>query len=367
MKKTLLITLEFPPFYGGVSNYYYNLASRLPADKISVLTNQPVPWSPLSKLKIYHYNLISQLPIWPKWLPALVKIFSLIKKERVEMVWVGQVLPLGTISLILNIFFKIKYFVSFHGSDLLTAQRNKWKKFLLINIISRADFITVNSQFTKNEVLKLKIKKPNILLIYPGVPLIKNRENNLTEKISKSKNIILTVARLTPRKNIISIIQALPKVIEKQSEIHYFIIGRGPEKEKLEQKINELNLEKYVSLLTNISNDQLIDYYQAASLFILLPISYQHEVEGLGIVFLEAAQFQKPIIASDHGGCREVVIDQQTGLIVEPQNLEQISGAILKILNNQELASKLGEAAKAYVQRKFNWEEEADKLINYLQ
>lgn len=371
MKKTLLLTLEFPPFYGGVANYYYNIVKRLPVDKIVVLTSAKGQLKKLANFKIYYKKLITNLPIWPKWSLALVEIYLLVKKEKIEIIWAGQVLPLGTICLLTKKLLKIPYFISLHGTDLLTAQKNNHKKKLLKIILDQAEFITANSQFTKNEILKLGIAETKIIIIYPcpnEMPV--TNKNILNELINEyqlqNKKLILSVGRLVQRKGQELVIKALPSVIKKFPEVKYLIIGQGPLKNHLLNLINQYQLENYVYILDNINTDLLPYFYQLTNLFILTPITINNEVEGLGMVFQEAALFAKPIIGSFNGGIPEIIIDKQTGILVDPANLANISQAIIAILTNHYNAHNLGQAAKSYVLEKFQWSNEVEKLINLL-
>ena len=124
MKNTLLITLDFWPNRGGVANYYYNLVKNLPRDNIFILTSAE---KRNSDLKIYNQALLYKL-IWPRWLYALKTTIKLIKKHNIEILWAGDLLPSGTVAYIIHKLFKIPYFVSLHGLDIINSQKHSHKK-----------------------------------------------------------------------------------------------------------------------------------------------------------------------------------------------------------------------------------------------
>jgi len=371
MRKTLLITLEFPPFAGGVGYYYFNLVKRLPNEKICVLTNETKTLAENINFKIYRQVLLTKLPIWPKWLFALFKIATLVKKEGVELIWVGQVLPIGTMALILKKFLKLDYLVSCHGTDILTAQKKQRKRELLIKILREAKIITANSKYTQQEIVKLGISPEKIIIIYPcanDLPPIDpiKKDKLLTNYNLKNKKILLSVGRLVPRKGFITIINIFPELLNIFPNLIYLIIGQGRLKEKLEQQISSLNLNNAIKILDNISNEDLSYFYDLADIFILTPINLATEVEGWGMVFLEASLFAKPIIASATGGIPEAVLANKTGILINPENPQEITQAIIKLLTDKNFANFLGETAKKYVLTNFRWSKEVNKLLNIL-
>ncbi len=371
MKKTLLITLEFPPFYGGVGYYYFNLVKRLPNEKICVLTNETKTLAENINFKLYRQVLLTKLPIWPKWLLALFKIAYLIKKEKIELIWVGQILPIGTIALILKKFLKLDYLVSCHGTDILTAQKKQRKKKLLIKILKEAKIITANSQYTQQEIVKLGISPEKIIIIYPcanDLPPIDpiKKDKLLTNNNLKNKKILLSVGRLVPRKGFITIIKIFPELLNIFPNLIYLIIGQGPLKTTLEKLIINKNSSNKIKILDNINNEDLPYFYDLADVFILTPINMAGEVEGLGMVFLEASLLAKPIIASATGGIPEAVLANKTGVLVNPEKPQEITQAIIKLLTNKNFANFLGITAKKYVLTNFHWSKEVSKLLNIL-
>jgi phosphatidylinositol alpha-1,6-mannosyltransferase len=375
MKKLLIATIEFPPQKGGIANYLAGLAEALPADKVAVLAPKHVGaenFDSREKYKIYRKNLISQMPfVWPKWLPLVWHLWRTARREKVEVILVGQVLPVGTAAMVVKKIFKIPYFVSCHGMDILTAARDPRKKKLMNKILEQASGVIANSEFTKNELIKLSVPESKIIVIYPCVV---KKDGIAPDKILEIKNrlgladkkIILTVSRLMERKGHDRVIEALPKVLERVPNAIYVIVGSGPEGEKLKILSSKLQVENSILFTGEISEEKKAAFYQLCDVFIMTPRQIGSDVEGFGTVYLEANQFGKPVVAGRSGGVGEAVVDGVTGIIMDPENVNQIAEAVIKLLTDEPLAKKLGEQGQERVEKEFRWEIQAEKLKKIL-
>ncbi len=369
MKKLLIATIEFPPQKGGIANYLAGLAGALPSDKVVVLCPRhegAQNFDSHESYKIYRKNLFYKF-IWPKWLPMIYHLWRASRREKVEAILVGQILPVGTAAMIFNKFFKIPYFISCHGMDILTAAGDPRKKNLMNKILEQASGVIANSEFTKNELMKLGVLENKITIIYPGVKVAGGIE---PEKILEIKNrlgladkkIILTVGRLVARKGHDKVIKAMPKILERAPNAIYVVAGDGPERKNLELEIKNYELENNVLLLGKISEEKKNAFYQLCDVFVMVPRQIGADVEGFGTVYLEANSFGKPVVAGGSGGVVEAVVGGATGLVVDPENIGEISDAVIKILSDEALAKKLGEQGRERVEKEFNWQTQTEKL-----
>ncbi len=368
MRNTLLITSDFWPNRGGVANYYYNLVKNLPANNIFILTSTK---KEKSSLKIYNKTLLFKL-IWPHWLKSIFISIQIIQQEKIKILWVGELLPFGMVAYIIYKLFKIPYFVSLHGLDILNSRKTIIKKILTKKILNNARFITTNSQYTKNLLQNTVSKQSKIKIIYPGVNKnfielnnkkleeIKNRYN------LKNKKIILTIGRLINRKNHQLVINAMKELVKNDPNLMYLIIGDGPQKNNLEAQIKQYHLEKYIKILTTITNNELPYFYNLANIFVMVSKTNDNDIEGFGIVYLEAGSFAKPVIASTRGGSKEAVLENKTGLLIEDNSIKDLKDAINKLLRNKKLATQLGDNAQTRIKRKFLWKDISKKLIEYI-
>jgi len=368
MRNTLLITLDFWPNRGGVANYYYNLVKNFPKDNVFILTSAK---KQNSNLRIYNQPLLYKL-IWPHWLSALKTTIKLIKKHNIEIIWAGDLLPSGTVAYIINKLFKIPYFVSLHGLDIINSQKKFRKKKLANKILTNAQFITANSQCTKNLLKDLVEDQSKIKIIYPGINLDFHKideqklEQIKNEHHLENKKIILTTGRLVKRKNQSLIIQAVKKLKDTFPDLLYLIIGNGSQKEDYELKIKAYGLENNVKILPNIENDELPYFYKLSEIFAMISKTSPDDIEGFGIVYLEAGLFAKPVIASDQGGAQEAIINNHTGLLIKENDTEALKNTITKLLENKELANQLGNNAQSRIKEKFLWKDISKKLIELI-
>ncbi len=414
MKKTLLITLDFYPKIGGVANYYFNLCQNLSEDKILVLTelmeeletsnqksetrNQKLEISPLlssgdnsrdnkadrpkgenKKLgegvnfKIIRESLMSNWA-WPHWLPMLKAISKIIKQEKIDILWAGDIWPTGLAVYLNSIFSGKPYIVSIHGRDLLLVKRNKLKSFLAKIILKRAAVVTANSQSTSKIVESFGVSKEKIKVVYPGVE--KQEYKNTTclparqgiQEYKKTvikkynlvgKKILLSIGRLVERKGFDKVIEAMPEVLREVKDVVYVVVGEGPDRGRLEQKSkkakNQENKETEIIFAGQVSDEEKWAWLELCDVFIMPARAGEDDVEGFGIVYLEAAVAGKPVIAGKSGGASEAVIDRETGILVEPENHEEIAGAIIKLFKDEGLRKKMGGQGKARAEKYFNW------------
>jgi len=289
------------------------------------------------------------------------------------MIQVGNILPLGAMAYLINRRDRLPYLVYTHGMDILMAQKTARKKIILDKILSRAKSIIANSHFTSDQVIKLGAKSENIAVIYP-CPNIDHPQisewkiDEVKEKYGlKGKKIMITVGRLVPRKGHDLVIQALPYLIKKIPDIIYLIIGQGPNRLALEELVNKNNLRDYVKFLSEVPSETLPALYQVSNVLVMPSRQIGPDVEGFGIVYLEANLFSKPVIGGRSGGISEAVIDGKTGLLVNPNSVEDLTEAINKILTNPSYAERLGMQGMERVINQFDWKVQTEKIKNLLE
>jgi phosphatidylinositol alpha-1,6-mannosyltransferase len=341
--KFLLITLEYPPMIGGVANYLKDVCRALGKDNCLV----------------YGPSILARF-FWPKWLPAMFSARKIIREKKVDMVLISHVLPMGYLALIYKKFFGIPYIVFTHGMDILIQQKSRWKQFWIKKIIKNARGVVANSEFTRAEVLKLGVKKDKTATVYPcpnqNIKLLRFKGG------FNGKKVILSVGRLVKRKGVDKVIEAMPKILESVPEAVYFVVGSGSYKKELVELKNKLNLGDKVVFTENTRDEEMNFFYASSDVFAMPARRIGGDVEGFGIVYLEAALFGKPSVAGNVGGAPEAVLDGITGLIVNPESAEEIAEAIIKLLKDDVFRAKIGEAAKNRVMNEFVFEKQMEKM-----
>lgn len=319
MKRVLLFTLEYPPDRGGVATYLHALHADLP----NVTVVRARSWA-----------------LWPRWLPMIFQLLLVIKKEKFEFVAISHALPVGYAALKAQWLLGIPYGVFVHGLDVKFATRNPWKRWWFQRILHSARWIVANSSFTK-DVVSPYVGETPILVLRPCVPSLAPRE-----KKSDGGHVLLTVSRLVARKNIIAVIRACAALRPQFPDLTYTIVGDGPERSALVRVIKELHLTDCVTIVSDATDNQRDAYYAAADIFVLPTISKGDDVEGFGLVFLEAARHGLPVIAGRGGGVEDAVVDKVTGVLVDPLDESALEHALRRLLQNPTERARLGEQAR---------------------
>lgn len=375
MDKSLLVTLEYPPQHGGIASYLENLYSRLPNDKIVVLAPKckgDREFDEKLTYKIERGRLLS-FYFWPRWFPLYLRVKRIIKKERIKMLHLSHVLPIGYIAYRLsrNKKLNLRYIIYCHGLDILRAQESPRKKKWLIKILKGASGLVTNSEYTRNLIRELGIPDNKVLVVYP-CPAIRPPKTTVEtyDIFSKyglaNKRIVLSVGRLVKRKGVDKIIESLPKLYDQFKDIMYVVVGDGPELNNLGERVAELNLQNVVRFVGEVSDDDLIKFYSTAEIFAMPSRKIGSDVEGFGIVYLEANLFGLPVVGGNSGGVPEAILHEQTGLLVDPENSDQIYSSIRDLLLNKDWAQKLGENGRIRAENDFQWRKETEKLRRYL-
>lgn len=343
-----LLTLDFAPDNGGVQNYLYESVKRLASVcQISVIT--PIPQGTISHPS-FNRIVLNSITV-----QSLLKV---LKDLQPDIVLVGHAHP----KLLMAAQLYGRYALITYGNDYLAAQR-RWHRPLFNWLVRRANPLITISQANVHKLNALNIKPDAV--IYPGTDPLRFRPRQKTQP----QNItLLTIARLVPRKGIDTVIRSLPTLLSHQPDLQYHIGGQGPDFDRLNSVANEAGVSEAIRFLGNISDEQLPSIYQSANIFVMpaREESQNSSVEGFGIVFLEASATGLPNVASHSGGIAEAVIDGTTGLLVQPDNVTELSEALLTLLKSSQKRAELGQNGRQWVEEKMNWEQTAKNLAQVL-
>lgn len=350
MKKTLLVTLEYPPVIGGVGNYYHRLVTHLPADDVVVLDN-------------------ARNQLLNPWLKSFFAIWSYVRKYSIEYIIVGQVLPLGTVVAALSYIIRRPYAVVIHGMDITVPQQYPRKRMLLRWILKRATTIITVSQFTRSKIQTLLpvSEHDKIQIISPG-PYITPAELN-TAEVSNDfieripGHFFLSVGRVVERKGFDQVIRALAQLPEEYRYYHYVIAGSGPYQATLEQLVKEHDFTGQVHFFSGLSNAEIAELYKRC-VCLMMPsrIVNETDFEGFGIVVLEANSFGKVAVGGNSAGMADAILNNKTGLLVNPDNLEAITTAMRVLCSQPEHTERMGLQAAQWVRTEHDWRVKAEQL-----
>lgn len=346
MKKTLLVTLEYPPMVGGVAHYYNQLVKQLDHDKLVVQDNSS-----------------GQLLPWRK---AFLFIWRYIRNHNIKYVLVGQVLPLGTIVAVLSYIMNFKYAVFIHGMDISVPQQYMRKRFLLGWILKRADKIITVSSYTKNKIRTLHPTACAIEVISPGphiTPELLNSEDDQSVRHDLPERFILSVGRLVARKGFDNTILALANIQDRFPNVHYIIAGSGQYKETLLDIINSVGMLDKVHIKENLSDAAVAQLYKECELLVMPSRTVNHtDFEGFGISVIEANTFGKAAIGGKNSGMIDAIKDGETGWLVDGSDVAEISSCLVGALENREQTLGMGRQAQDWTSVNNKWTHKAKQL-----
>lgn len=274
--------------------------------------------------------------------------------------------PYGVIAALANIGLNKKLIINGIGTRSVLPLDKPIKKNLLKWAYKKADKVPCISRFTEKQILK-RIKLNNTMVINLGVDYEKfNRNRSRYMRIMTQKNadakLILSVGELKERKGYHISIPAIAEVKKKYKDIRYYIVGGRPLKYYLDL-VKKHKLEKNVKFFQDISDEDLIELYYQADVFLLTPITIDsNNFEGFGLVYLEAGACGKLVIGTYGCGAEDAVVDGVTGLLVPQNDIKKTAEAVLRLLDDPNLAKKLGENGKKRAQQ-MSWEKVAKKYI----
>jgi len=412
--KIALITNDFLPKTGGITNVMVNVSEKLTElkEKVYVFNSsrhnqEKLHFKILSKdsnlkgivkynIKIYYFlfylflkillnfrgisfkqklKLVTFYCFYPKLvvmrLVSIKNLVSFFKKNKFEIIISGTAnIPL-LYSYILSKWFKIPLITIAHGDDFLIRYPLKLKEFIIQDIQK----IVVTNEIMKKLFLKIYKTNPNnVRVIHLGVNLenseVKESIQELRKKhqISPNEFIILSVSRFYPRKGFETVLKAVKLIINEYHNIpiRYLIIGSGEEEKKIRNIIKTLNLDNNVELLGSLDEKLKNEYYKLSNVFVLVPEVKKDSIEGFGIVYIEANYFKLPVIGSRSGGVRIAVENGKSGFLIDPNNVEELKEKILFLYNNKNVCANFGDYGHNRVIKQFNWKDNALKYRELL-
>ena len=375
MKKTLLLTENFPPKEGGSGRWFWELYSRLPNDKVLIVANDTPEGREFDKtheldivrieLESTEWGLASTKGLGFYW-ETIRKVLKLIKEYGIEEVHCGRVIPEGVIARALKLLAGARYNCFVHGEDVETAATSREHSLLVKNVCKNASMLICNSENTANIVRKLGFDSGSKCeVLHPGVDTsrfeVAAPDTSFRQKMGWSgKRVLLTVGRLQRRKGQDFLIKSMPALLNEFPDLFYAVVGRGECYDELISLVDQHKLHDNVCVYPDMDDEALIKCYQQCDIFILPNRTIGNDIEGFGMVLVEAQVCGKPVIAGDSGGTRETMNIGKTGHIIDCSSTENLLNGLSPILRNPEIVD--GEVNIAdYAKNRFNWDQHVAK------
>jgi phosphatidyl-myo-inositol dimannoside synthase len=361
----LVITWNFPPRRGGMEQLLGNLCDELSkSHKLFIITAYADHSCP-PKTGIFRPGRPGLLAFFCY---ALWKGALLLRCHRdIRVVFGGSVLVTPLVCILARIF-HCKALIQAHGLDLLYP--SFVYQMFIVWWLRFCDQVVANSGYTASLAKDKGALEESITIIHPGVhwqrfalPMVMDALK--LERGLQGKRIILFVGRLARRKGVKEFVEkSLGRIVEELPDVRFLIVGDNPKdslthrddvRSEIEHAISAGHLEEHVQWLGALNDEDLVKVYNLCDVVVLPILQMKDDVEGFGIVALEAAAAAKPVIATDVGGVPDAVENGKGGIVVAPGNYEGMTRSIIQLLARNEIKSSLGEYAQRRVRERFCW------------
>jgi phosphatidylinositol alpha-1,6-mannosyltransferase len=374
-KKVLLVTNDLGPRAGGIETFVLGLIEGLPKDSLIIYTSSQKGDKAFDAQLLEKFGAVVIRDRAKMLLPTpriTRKAVKILKQQQIKNVWFGAAAPLALMAEKLRSAGASNIVALTHGHEVWWAKIPILKS-LLKKIIKDVDHLGYLGDFTKGEIAKISNQPQKFLQIAPGIDTQhfapKIARGDLIEKYRlDGRRVIVSVGRLVHRKGQDELVKAMPKILEQFPDAILLFVGEGPIKQMLFNSAKQLGVLPKVVFAGRVSHHDLPDYICLGEIF-AMPVRSRFsglEVEGLGIVYLEASACGLPVIVGNSGGAVDAVLDQKTGLLVDGTKSDQIADAICELLANPERAKQMGAAGRDWVINNWqlsSWSEKFNKVL----
>ncbi|WKG11242.1 glycosyltransferase family 4 protein [Nocardia sp. PE-7] len=374
MARTLLVTNDFPPRPGGIQSYLQALSNQLPTEDLVVYAprwrgDSHKKFDAAQKFQVVRHPTTLMLPT-----PAVIKRASaLLREHRCDTVWFGAAAPLAVMAPILRRAGAERILASTHGHEvgwsMLPGSRQ-----VLRSIGEHTDVVTYVSKYTRGRFASAFGPRAALEHLPPGVDPTEFRPDPAAREELRARYglgerpTVLCLSRLVPRKGQDMLIVAMSEIRERVDGAVLVIAGGGPYETRLRALAEALGVQDSVVFTGRVPSGELAAHHTIADVF-AMPCRTRGaglDVEGLGIVFLEASASGVPVVAGDSGGAPETVREGETGIVVHGRSVSQISDAIVELLTDRDKAAQMGAAGRAWVEQNWHWDRQGARLRELL-
>ncbi|MFG2781664.1 glycosyltransferase family 4 protein [Streptomyces prunicolor] len=376
MRKTLIVTNDFPPRPGGIQAFLHNMALRLEPERLVVYASTwkrgregaeaTAAFDAEQPFTVVRDATTMLLPT-----PAATRrAVGLLREHGCTAVWFGAAAPLGLMAPALRKAGAERLVATTHGHEAGWAQLPASRQ-LLRRIGESTDTITYLGEYTRSRIAgalspeaaaRMVQLPPGVdeKVFHPGSGGAEVRERlGLTDR-----PVVVCVSRLVPRKGQDTLILAMPRILARQPDAVLLIVGGGPYEKELRRLARETGVTDSVRFTGAVPWAELPAHYGAGDVF-AMPCRTRRgglDVEGLGIVYLEASATGLPVVAGDSGGAPDAVLDGETGWVVRGGSPEEAADRIVALLGDAELRQNMGERGRQWVEERWRWDLLAERL-----
>ena len=358
----LIVTRSFPPEIGGMQNLMWGLANEMSKNfMIKVFADYHEDHKEFDEKVNFSIERVGGIKFLRKIRKAQL-INEFIKDNKVEGVIADHWKSLELIKT------SKKKFCLIHGKEInhpFGSGQNK----RIIKILNNVDKVIANSEYTKNLAIQNGINQDKVVVINPGINPAKELNKKSLAQVESLLKVktprLITVSRFDKRKNHEKIIMALRNLKQIYPDIVYICIGYGDELENIKNLVKELDLSAQVMFFKDITEELRNALIAKSNIFVMPSIIHKTSVEGFGIAYVEAAQYSVPSLGGKDGGASDAIQHENTGLICDGNNLDDIYSSLNSMIENKKYFI-LGRNAKQF-SNKFYWSNTIEEYKKILQ
>jgi phosphatidyl-myo-inositol dimannoside synthase len=371
----VLLTTDFPPALGGISNYLFNVYRQFDLQQMTLIAPQHLDAQQFDSEQTYsskRFRSALDVPgvrgAWQVW-RMYSEAEKLVRQNGHLVLHCGHV-NAAIAARKLKLRYRTPYLLWTHALEIM----DEWLRAKILPAMLDADLVITNSEFTRAFVASAGVPQSRIVKIRPGVDPDHFRPgldcSNLAQRLGVAgRPTLLTVARIVKAnryKGHDVVLRALPKVVRAVPDLAYVIVGDGDDLDYLHRLAGECGVENNVVFAGRVSDAELPLLYNACDAFIMCSREDRTKrgilAEGFGIALVEASACGKPVIAGRSGGVTDAVQDGITGLLVNPVDTEEVAAAIIKVLREPGVAHVLANNGRKWVESEMNWARAADEF-----
>ncbi|MBB3038904.1 glycosyltransferase family 4 protein [Hoyosella altamirensis] len=374
MRRTLLVTNDFPPRPGGIQSYVHTLAEMLPPEQLVVYAprwrdDSHTRFDSQQSFEVVRHPTTLMLPT-----PNVVqRAKEIMRHHACSGVWFGAAAPLALMGPLLRSAGAETIIASTHGHEVGWSMIPAARQALRV-IGEQTDVVTYVSKYTRGRFGAAFGPNAALEHVPPGVDTEKFKPDSGARSELRARYrlgnrpVVVCLSRLVPRKGQDMLIRAMPRIRRRVDGAALVIVGGGPYADNLRTLARECGVEDDVVFTGSVPSNELAAHHTIADVF-AMPCRTRGaglDVEGLGIVFLEASATGVPVIAGQSGGAPETVREGETGYVVDGRSVPGITERVADLLGDPDNAAAMGAQGRKWVTANWQWATMASRLQTFL-
>lgn len=374
-EKILCITNDFGPRAGGIETFVIGLIERMPRNSVVVFTSQQGDTTDYDRKWMSDYG-VEVIRDKSKILLPSIRVGraarKILQERAITSVFFGAAAPLALLSHGLRRAGAKRIIALTHGHEVWWAKL--WPfSWLIRRIGAGVDSLTYLGNFTQRAISRSLSKQAteSMVRIAPGIdtshfaPVLDSHELKRELELD-GKRVIVSVGRLVHRKGQDTLVEAMPQILKEFPDAHLLFVGVGPHLEYIHKRAVQLGVLESISFVGRVQYRELPRFICVGEIFAMPSRSRLAglEVEGLGIVYLEASACALPVVGGLSGGAPDALIEGETGFAVDGRKPEHVAAAVTKLLSDPDLAKRMGERGREWIINEWEWRHWSERFNN---